>query len=507
MIHITTTLSQKDSVLEIIEQVPRLSELVTVDLEGPELKYQQPLKVDDRRIVIPLSWDSAVPPFLLPNIVPIQSDTLLGVIFGFLGNLERTQHYLAEFPELNAEFTAYHYFQQNWVLPQEIVQALETNSSQENPYRYNHNIALLQQYGVWPQSVTLPEVQQRYQQAMATAPDGEHYAFTLKQYATLLLDTRQTQEAERLLQQQLSRNLSDEAAFALKSVLIRCWMSSLSVPYDSVKLEMLKKVLWETLSYHEREQQEAEVGLLLIDASEIANISESYSESLGYINRALDIFRQQEMPELFGSSLLRKGVLLYTWAQNGNPQFYKPAIDTYQEALKLFKREEAPDTFAQIHLHLGVLYAEMAAMQQKKNIWAAVSATSFQEALRFFTKDEYPYEYGLVCNNYANALTKYPTALRTDNYEKALEFYEEALSVRTAAYPYERALTLLNFLEASWHIDNGEDGFNQHRYDDMVSKAREVKTLVDAPDLVSEAEGQLERLSQLLITVKSEGYA
>ncbi|MGD1891866.1 MAG: hypothetical protein ACFB15_14910, partial [Cyclobacteriaceae bacterium] len=145
--------------------------------------------------------------------------------------------------------------------------------------------------------------------------------------------------------------------------------------------------------------------------------------------------------------------------------------------------------------------------QQKKSILAAVSATSFQEALRFFTKDEYPYEYGLVCNNYANALTKYPTALRTDNYEKALEFYEEALSVRTAVYPYERALTLLNYLEASWHVDNGEDGFNQQRYDDMVAKAKEVKTLVDAPDLISEAAGHLERLSQLLITVKSEDYA
>ena len=213
------------------------------------------------------------------------------------------------------------------------------------------------------------------------------------------------------------------------------------------------------------------------------------------------------MPELAASSLLRKGVLLYTWAQNGNPQFYKPAIDTYQEALKVFKRDEVPETFAQVHLHLGVLYAEMATLQQKKSIWAAVSASSFQEALRYFTREDFPYEYGLACNNYGNALTKYPTALRSDNYEKALEYYQEALNVRTAAYPYERALTLLNFLEASWYVSNDVEGFNQARYEDMLHKAREVKTLVDAPDLVVEADRHLEQLARLAQEVNSDDYA
>lgn len=507
MISIQTTTDLKDRVFKTIERVPRLSELVTVVSINEEPTHQLHLTVDDQGIAMALSWESNLPPYLLPPQIPFQSDTLLGVVFGKLGNLEQVQHYLAEFPELSTECTAYHYFQQNWVLPLDIALALQAGRTEDDSYRFDHNIALLMQYGLWPQSITLDKVQQRYQQALEAAPNDEYYAYTLKQYATLLLDTQQNDVAERLLQKHLTSELSDEPAFSLKSVLIRCWMATLGVPYDPERLEMLKNTLWETMSYHERQQQEAEVGLLLIDASEIANISESYSESLGYINRALDIFRRQELPELYGSSLLRKGVLLYTWAQNGNPQFYKPAIDTYQEALKIYRREEAPETFAQIHLHLGVLYAEMAALQQKKSIWAAVSATSFQEALRFFTKDEYPYEYGLVCNNYANALTKYPTALRTDNYEKALEFYEEALSVRTAVYPYERALTLLNYLEASWHVDNGEDGFNQQRYDDMVAKAKEVKTLVDAPDLISEAAGHLERLSQLLITVKSEDYA
>ncbi len=484
----------------IIDSVPRLSELVAVTTEGALVAN---LIVDERGITMPLIWDNSAPPFLMSSPTPLHSEVLLGYVFIALGNQAEAQNYLAQHPQLHNEVVSLSCLQTNQQLPENLADTLK----KEKTYRSRHNIALLQQYGLWPTSVTLDDVQKMYQEALDAALDHEHYAFTLKQYATLLLDTNQGVEAEERLQQHLSQDLSDEAAYALKHILISTWMARLSVPYDQDQVNNLKDLLWDTLTYLEQQERMAEVGLLLIDASEVANISESYSESLGYINRALDIFRDQDLPELAGSSLLRKGTLLYTWAQNGNPQFYKPAIDTYQEALKVFKRDEAPETFAQIHAQLGVLYAEMSDLQQKKGIWAAVSATSFQEALQYFTKENNPYEFGLICNNYANALTKYPTALRIDNYEKALEYYKEALTVRTSAYPYERALTLLNYLEASWFIDNGEDGFNHTRYQDMLEKSQEVKSLVDAPDLLAEAERHLAQLARLEREAKSEGYA
>ncbi|WKN41325.1 hypothetical protein [Tunicatimonas pelagia] len=499
MITIYLNKTRQAEVAQIIDAVPRLSELITITTEDALVAN---LIVDERGIIMPLNWDNNAPPFLMSSPVAFSSETLLGYIFIALGNYAEAQNYLAKHPKLYNEVISLGCLQTNQPLPNELADTLDKEGC-----RSNHNIALLQQYGLWPLAVTLAEVQQMYQKALAIAPDNEHHAFTLKQYATLLLDTNQGAKAEELLQQHLSQDLSEEASYALKSVLISAWMARLSVPYDENRINSLKDLLWETLTYLERQERMAEVGLLLIDASEVANISESYSESLGYINRALDIFRAQDLPELAGSSLLRKGTLLYTWAQNGNPQFYKPAIDTYQEALKVFKRDEAPETFAQIHAHLGVLYAEMSDLQQKKGIWAAVSATSFQEALVFFTKEAHPYEYGLVCNNYANALTKYPTALRIDNYEKALEYYKEALAVRTSVYPYERSITLLNYLEASWFLDNGDDNFNQTRYQDMLNKAQEVKTLVDAPDLLTEADRHLEELARLEQEAKSEGYA
>lgn len=504
MITIYAERSYAATVNEIVDSVPRLSELVAV-VETSVSDHRTPdLLVDDRGISAPLTWDNAAPPYLRMSPVPLRSATLLGMIFDRLDNLESVQHHLAAHPELAADLTSRYHLQYQLPLTDELAESLVTYRGKD-AYRYDHNIALLQQYGLWPGPVTLRQVEERYRRALDAAPDSEHYVFTLKQYATLLLDTQQGAAAEEALEA-LDQPVSEAASFALKTVLINAWMARLSVPYDQDMLTRLKEVLGATLDYYEQQPQKAEAGLLLIQASEVANISESYAESLGYINRALDIFRAEGLPELSGSSLLRKGVLLYTWAQRGNPQFYKPAIDTYQEALKLFKRDEAPDIFAQIHLHLGVLYAEMSALQQKKSIWAAVSATSFQEALRYYTPEEFPYEYGLSCNNYANALTKYPTALRSDNYEKALEYYREALKVRTATYPYERALTLLNYLEASWHVGNDEE-FNQSRYQDMLGKAREVKSLVDSPELLTEADRHLEQLAWLAREVNSEGYA
>ena len=208
--------------------------------------------------------------------------------------------------------------------------------------------------------------------------------------------------------------------------------------------------------------------------------------------------RQEELPELLANAQLRRGELLYTWAQQGQPQFYKGALDSYQEALKVFSREEAPDVFANIHHHLGIIYAEIPDEVKKKSIWAAVSTASFQEALSYFTLEDFPYEYAMICNSYGNALTKYPAAVHSDNYEKALYYYQEALNVRSPeAYPLERVLTLFNYLEASWHAGNDTDQFNQNRYEDMLAKVLEIKDLTTDVSLLEEADKELHKLAVL----------
>jgi tetratricopeptide (TPR) repeat protein len=173
-------------------------------------------------------------------------------------------------------------------------------------------------------------------------------------------------------------------------------------------------------------------------------------------------------------------------------------LEAFQEALRIFTKEETPEIFAEIHHQLGVLYAEMPDEDKKRSVWAALSSSSFREALSFYTKEAYPYQYATICNNYANALINYPPMKKADNYQKALELYREALEIRTAEnFPYERALTLINFLEASWLVGNKDDTFHQERYKEMLEKASEIKYLVSDEKLIAEAERHLSDLKKL----------
>jgi hypothetical protein len=135
---------------------------------------------------------------------------------------------------------------------------------------------------------------------------------------------------------------------------------------------------------------------------------------------------------------------------------------------------------------------------KKKSIWAAISSSAFQESLTIYTPTHHPYEYASVCNHYGNALLKYPQAKLTDNTEKALFYYQEALKVRTAeAYPMERCLTLLNYLEAQWNLGMAEDQLEEERYQAMLNAANEVLALSPSEELQEMAKQQIEKLAFL----------
>ena len=379
------------------------------------------------------------------------------------------------------------------VNPEELI----SNYSPFEEYRLMHNQAILRHYASAQDHFDAEKTAYFYEEAIKAAPNAEYAAFTARQYALLCIDYHQAQAAADILTANLSDQLSQTAKIEIQNTLCQAWMQQLTVPYNTELLEKLKQQLWEVLQHYEQNNRQVEAGLLLLDAAHIATISESYSEALGYLTKAIRIFETEGLSELAGNAHYRKGALLYTWAQNGNPQFFKPAVESYQAALKIFTKANAPDVFADIHHNLGVLYTDMPAEHKKKSIWAGVAVASFEEALTFFTKENYPHQYGMICNNFGNAFTKFPQAVLTDNHEKALYYYQEALDVRTAEQPYERAITLLNFLEASWKVGNDPDAFNEARYTDMLNKANEVKQLVEEEELLSEAEKHLELLAQL----------
>lgn len=499
-IFVTTELIPK--IETFIHTEDRLSELVKIhdSMEVRPEANANSLIVDSRGILTALDWQNTSPPYLLSNPLPLEKNILLALIFSRLDNDEKAWSYLEQHPLLQFDVGVSKRLQYGYQIGlqelNEVVKYIDKQNDLEQ-YRLLHNSAVVRHYGYLDTEVPYPEIARYYEKALEQATNEEYRAFTAKHYSTLLLDAGELEGAIELLETCIEKAISEEANFSLKAVLTNVWMKQLVVPYDEHLLEKLKSTLWEVLQFFEKQDRNAEAGLLLVDAAHIANISDSFSESLGYISKAIRIFEEEELEELAGNAFLRKGTLLYTWAQNGNPQFYKPAIESYQQALKVFRQELAPDVFADIHHNLAVLYSEIPSETKKRGIWAGVAVASFQEALKFYTKDKFPYEYGMITNNYGNALTKFPQAIHSDNYEKALFQYQEALDVRTPQYPYERAITLLNYLETSWNVSNHDDSFNEVRFADMLSKAREVKTLVKEPEMLAEAQKHLDMLAEL----------
>lgn len=500
------------AVTQAIQTESRLDELVQVVPLTDAPADPVAIRVVNERIDLEPDWSESLPPVILPRPLAFSTGNLLAVVFMRLDNWEKAYEYARYDQTEQKPATMSHLLADALDLTNRL-QAGVSVKAPERPrngvgsdgyatietYRCWHNRAVALHYGNLSTSSPgdLPEA---YQAALDYAPDAGYRAYTAKQYATFLLDTGQLAEANHVLAQVSVTELADAPRHELLALQYAVWLQQLVVPYDAELLEKTKTALWQVLSYYESQHRTIQVGLLLVDAAQVANFTNSFAEALGYISRAITIFRQEEVPELLANAQYRKGVLLYTWAQHGNPQFYRPAMEAYQEALQVFTQQNAPAIFAEIQHHLGVIYAEIPDEIKKKSIWAAVSSSSFQQALAYFTLDEFPYEYATICNHYANALTKYPLALRTDNYVKAIGYYREALRVRTAeAYPYERALTILNYLEACWYV--GEDDPENQRalHKDMVKKAHEIRLLVKDEPLIQDAEQHLQRLGELVI--------
>lgn len=496
MVTIFATTDQIPTIHQIITGVPRLEELVEIrskDTIGTKPETYT-LVIESDLLKIPLHWNNALPPYLLPLEWEWDANLLLGLIFHFLENDQKSWEYLYEssfYSEVEAQNKVK--YSLKW----------DKQAPESSTYRDTHNQAILMHYGLIP-CEGLAQIYERYHKAVKLASSGEEAAFTLRELSILQLDQGQIKEASQSLARALEMALSDEAYFALRLIQVKVLMQQLGIPLDMQRLDQLKQILWETLTYYESQNRSLQVGLLLLDATQVASLSESYAEALGYIQRAYGIFEEEGMIELAAQAMLQKGLLLGTWAQNGNPQFFKPAVESYQKALHVFSKETQPAVFADIQHKLGVLYAEMPDEHKKRGIWAGVSAASFQEALSFYQKEHYPYEYASICNNFANAYLKFPPAIHSDNYVKALHFYQEALEIRTPKFPYERAITLLNYLEASWNVGNDPSSFNSARFDDMIQKAKEIPRLVEDEDMVNSAKTHMENLKSLKLIVEKE---
>lgn len=486
---------------EYIESMDRLEELIDVRQTDDILPgISNAIYIHENRIHILPDWLEKRPAIIFPSEIPFTKGYFLGTLFGMLGNEEKYPQYFTAYPAMLFIFD----------LIQKILKGEEGDSALENilnrtkfshpfeNYAFNHNVAVALNYGQYSNEINAEAIKAHYTNAIQLAFEPSYKAYSVKYFATFLIDNGETNAALELINQQETDNLGDYPKYSLERVWCQASMKLIKIPYDDNLMAKLKTRLWDTVQFFDQHGHKTIAAFLWMDAATIANLSNSYAESLGYISKAINYFREEGQMEMTAQAQQVRGRLLYDWAQSGKPQFYRSALEAYHEALTVFNKEEAPEVFAEIHHQLGIIYAELPDENKKRSIWAGLSATSFHEALEYYNKIDFPYEFGMICNNFANAYTKYPQGKKSDNFGKALNYYDEALSVRPApGFSQERAITLLNYVEASWKVGNPGEGFNMERFNDMLAKANEVKELTDKEELLEEAEKHLLLLKEL----------
>lgn len=489
MLTILTTTEAIQKVQDAVASVDRLDELVTITEDATTIKDLKTLVVDANEITIPLDWYDLEPPYVFPN-TPLNRENLLALVFYKLGNQQKSFEYVSE------EYPIYHH-----LLIATHLQFGYEISPEMLDFCYNtsaHNNAILNFYGVVENPKSNDELKKEFSEALSKAENYEVKVFTAKHYLNLLLDSGELQEAKQVAEEQLAIAISEDAKNAMNSQLAGILMAQLQVPYTTENLNEVHEMQLTSIAHFESKGLNVQAGMLLVDAAEIANFKEDFISSKELINRAILYFKKEDIPEFLGEAGFKKAILLYTWSKNGSPQYYKAAINAFQDVLKVFKRDTHPQKFADVHHNLALIYSEIPVGAEEKPMWTAFCASSFKEVLAFYTKEKYPYENAMASHNYATALMHFPPAKLHNNLKKASELFEDALDTRTAKdYPFERALTLLNQLELGWLSHNEDSADELNKYKDMKSKAEDVKTLVKDPDLISQAENHLKELEKV----------
>lgn len=494
MLTILTTIDHQQEVAQVIATVDRLDELVDIAITPNEVPDEGKLLVVNSELKIPLDWYDTEPPYIFPH-AAFSSETLMAHIFYKLGNPQRAFQFISEKVALYQHLLIATHLQFGYEISEEMLEFARENSK--------HNLAILYHYGNVKDGKPLQELKDIYSGAIENSANDEVKLFTAKHYINLLLDNQLISEAQQLITKLHPKAISEAAKNAMNVQLASTLKSQLELPYKEEYLDVVLDLQEKCIAFYEKHDQKILAGIMLIDAAEVANFKNNFIYSKELINKAIQYFKEEDIPELLGEAGIKKAVLLYTWSKNGSPQYYKAAINAFQDTLKVFKRNTHPQKFAEVHHHLALIYSEIPASDEEKPIWTAFSASSFKNVLEFYNKQQYPYQYAMVNHNYATALMDFPPAKIHDNLAKANAMFEEALQIRTASkYPMERALTLLNQLELYWLSHNENQGEEEKKLGQMVAKANEVKELISDQKLIAQADNHLKRLEELALVIK-----
>lgn len=144
---------------------------------------------------------------------------------------------------------------------------------------------------------------------------------------------------------------------------------------------------------------------------------------------ALDTLKKSELESNKASLNMNLGIC-YQEMSSGNRGALLEAVKCYQEALKFFTREQFPEEFAFAQNNLALAYLSIPMTEASDQLRVAIAIQALREALKVYQRETHPELWASTQLNLANALQYAPTSHPQENLQEAVNLYEEILTVR-----------------------------------------------------------------------------
>ncbi len=182
-----------------------------------------------------------------------------------------------------------------------------------------------------------------------------------------------------------------------------------------------------------------------------ADVIDGYTEAVEAL-RGLDAVEPAMAELALGQATAYQELASESGEGAGTPLLLE-AVRTYHLALRLLRKESQPQRYAFAHSNLALAYLAMPMGDERDKLRRGVAVQSLREALKYYTREEYPAEWAAVTLNLANAMQHLPTTHPVENLIEAVGMYDELLTVRTrSSDPLGHARVLANQGTALAHL-------------------------------------------------------
>jgi tetratricopeptide (TPR) repeat protein len=215
-------------------------------------------------------------------------------------------------------------------------------------------------------------------------------------------------------------------------------------------------------------------------------------------NEALKVFKEHELKEEAAETELNLGLVSQALAQNGMGKL-QDAITHYHNALRTFTREDYPQDFAILHNNLAICYLSMPMSDERGKMREALAVQSFEEVLKVINIVDHPSEYAMIQNNLGNALQYASTSHALANNIRALEAYDESLRVRNPNdTPMEYANTIANKANVLRSLPDDPEDLSKGNRENL----KKAMTLYEESRKIFKQFGQIQGVEQISETLK-----